>query len=79
MKSVKKRKILNKENMLWWLFFVIYLAWTLILVFKYDFKIRMLPKCAWQGFYAYYDNEDKMCKCYRWYVRVEWKIGCFNR
>jgi len=66
------------EKILFWWFFLLYMFWVSILIFNHDFKIRMLPICAWQGFYIYYDNEDNMCKCYRWYSRNEWKIGCFR-
>lgn len=60
-------------------FLVIYMFWVYILIFKYDFKIRMLPKCVGQWFYVYYDNKDKKCKCYNWYERKEWKIGCYKK
>ena len=67
------------EKILFWWFFVVYMFWVSVLIFKYDFKMRMLQMCAWQGFYVYFDNKDKMCKCYRWYKRVDWKIWCFKR
>jgi len=67
------------EKVLFWWFFVVYMFWVSILIFKYDSKGGMIPRCAWQWFYVYYDNKDQMCKCYRWYKRVEWKIWCFKR
>ncbi len=69
----------NKEKIFFWWFFIVYMFWVSILIFKYDFKIKMLPICAGQWCYVYYDNEAQMCKCYNWYTRIEWKIWCFKK
>ena len=46
----------------------IYLILSIIIVYSFDIKIRMLPICAWIWFYSYYDNDSWKCECYRWYV-----------
>lgn len=39
----------------------------------------MLPKCAWQGFYVYFDNDSKKCICYKWYERKNWERSCSKK
>ena len=68
-----------KEKIFFWIFLLVYTFWFSILILKYDFKIRMLPICAWQWFYVYYDSDEKMCKCYNWYSKIDWKIWCFRK
>ena len=38
-----------------------------ILIYKYEIRISILPKCAWIWFYSYYDSKENKCKCYNWY------------
>jgi hypothetical protein len=68
----------NKEIIIITFILIISIVLSYIFVEKYDFKMRMLPICAWQWFYVYYDNQEWKCKCYNWYKRIEWKIWCFK-
>jgi hypothetical protein len=58
----------NKEKIIISLILIISTILSYILVEKYDFKMRMLPKCAWMWFYSYFDDETWKCSCYWWYV-----------
>ena len=31
-------------------------------------NLGMLPKCHQKWFYSYYDNNEKKCKCEKWYI-----------
>ena len=68
----------SRKGILLMIFYNLYVL-SFYSILKYDFKIRMLPICAGQWWYVYYDNEAQMCKCYNWYTRIEWKIWCFKK
>ncbi len=57
--------------------FIILYSLTII-YYSDSIKIRMLPICAWQEFYVYYDNNSNKCECYKWYTRINWKFWCFK-